>query len=79
MNPLAILCKGCQKDELCVMHAIECMFKVKQSVEKMKTASFEKLPTVKKVLERAQQDNLDSTSVVYQSTEIKGMSRLKST
>ena len=69
LKPIAMLCKILQEDELCVVRAIECVLKVKWSMDKIKAASFEELPTVKKVLERAQQDN-DSTSVTYQSAEI---------
>ena len=71
LRPLAILCKVLQEDELCVVRAIESVFKVKQSMDKLKTTSFEELPTVKKVMERIQRDESDSTSVTYQSAELK--------
>ena len=71
LHPLAILCKVLQEDELCAVRAIESVFKVKQSMDKLKAALFEELPTIKKVLERIQEDNLEGTSVTYQSTEIK--------
>ena len=71
LRPLAILCKVLQEDELCVVRAIESVFKVKQSMDKLKAASFEELPTVKKVLERIQQDDLEDTCVTYQSAELK--------
>ena len=69
MEPTALLCKVLQEDELCVVQAIECVFKVKRSMDKIKAASFEELPTVKKALERIQhgESNLDIT---YQSAEI---------
>ena len=69
LKPIAMPCKVLQEDELCVVRAIECVLKVKLSMDKIKAASFEQLLTVKKVLERAQQDD-DSTSVTYQSAEI---------
>ena len=71
LRPLAILCKVLQENELCVVRAIESVFKVKQLMDKLKTTSFEELPTVKKVLERIQRDELDSTSITYQSAESK--------
>ena len=68
LRPLAILCKVLQEDELCVVQAIESVFKVKQSMDKLKATSFKELPTVKvkKVLERIQRDELDSTSITNQ-------------
>ena len=68
LRPLAILCKVLREDELCVVRAVESVFKVKRSMEKTKETSFEELPTVKKVRERVQQDG---TSVTYQSAELK--------
>ena len=67
LKSTALLCKVLQEDELCVVQAIECVFKVKRSMDKIKAASFEELPTVKKVLERIQHGDLDIT---YQSAEI---------
>ena len=65
-----MLCNVLQEDEVCVVRAVECVLKVKWSMDKIKAASFEELPTVKKVMKRAQQDDLDSSSVTYQSAEI---------
>ena len=71
LKPVAILCKVLQDDELCIVQAIESVLKVKRSMDKTKAASFEELPTVKKVQERIQQDDLDSSSAMYQSGELK--------
>ena len=60
-----------QDDELCVVQAIESVLKVKWSMDKTKAVSFEELPTMKKVQKRIQQDDLDSSSVMYQSAELK--------
>ena len=60
-----------ENDELCVVQANESVLKVKWSMDKTKAASFEELPTAKKVQERIQQGDLDSSSVMYQSAELK--------
>ena len=68
LKPSAILCKVLQEDELCVVRAIESVLKTKKSMDKMKEAVFEELPTMKKVLERVQQAE---GSVTYQAAELK--------
>ena len=50
LKPSAMLCKILQEDELCVVRAIESLLKTKKSMEKLKAAAFEELPTVMKVL-----------------------------
>ena len=68
LKPTAILCKVLQEDELCVVRAIESVLKTKKSMDKMKAARFEELPTVKKVLGRVQkQDGI----VTYQAADLK--------
>ena len=71
LKPIAIFSKVLQEDELCLVQAMECVLKVKQSLDKIKVVSFEELPTVKKVLGRVKQDDVDATSVSYQSAELK--------
>ena len=46
------------KDELCVVQAIECVFKLERSIDKIKATSLEELVTVK-VLERIQHGKSD--------------------
>ena len=71
LKPIAILCKVVQDDELCVVQVIESILKIKRSMDMTKAASFEELPTVEKVQEKVQLDDLDSSSVMYQSAELK--------
>ena len=47
------------------------MLKTKKSMDKMKAVSYEELLTVKKVLERVQQDDTDGHSPSYQKAELK--------
>jgi len=48
LKPAAILCKVLQQDDLCIVKAIGCIFKVKVS---LKSTVFAELTTVKKVIE----------------------------
>jgi len=52
----------------CVVQAIESVLKTKKSMDKLRETPFEELSTVKKVLERIQQEN---GSISYQATELK--------
>ena len=45
LKPIAIFSKVLQEDELCLVQAMECVLKVKQSLDKIKVVSFEELPT----------------------------------
>lgn len=63
----ATLCKMLQADEICVVGAMEAIVKTCKSVYKIKTTSFEDLPSVKKVLSRICQD---SGSTTYQGVEL---------
>ena len=68
LKPSATMCKVLQEDELCVVRAIESVLRTKRSMDKVRESPFEELPTVKKVLERIQQE--DGT-VSYQTAELK--------
>ena len=57
-----------QEDELCVVRVIESVLKTKRSMEKLREIPFEGLPTVKKVLERIEQED---RSVSYPAAELK--------
>ena len=61
------MCKVLQEDELCVVRAIESVVKTKRSMDKLRETPLEELPTVKKVLERIQQED---GSVSYQAVEL---------
>ena len=54
LKPAAILCKVLQDDEVCLVGAIEALLKTCKAIEKIKTSTFEDLPTVKKIIARVQ-------------------------
>ena len=54
LKPAAIMCKGLQDDELCVVGAIEALLETVQEITCLQDVAFEDLPTVKKVLARVQ-------------------------
>ena len=68
LKPAATMCKVLQEDELCVVCAIESFLKTKRSMEKLREIPFEELSTVKKVLERIEQED---RSVSYPAAELK--------
>ncbi len=78
LKPAATLCKILQFDEVCVVDAIEAILKTSKTIEKLKTTTFEKLPTVKKVLSRVEHTH----ETTYQGAKIvkyeEGVSYLKS-
>lgn len=53
---------------MCFVRAIESVLKTKKSMDKLRETSFEELSTVKKVLERIQQED---GSISYQATRLK--------
>lgn len=65
LKPSSTLCKILQEDDVCVVRAIEAVIKTSNSGDKLKTTSFEDLPTVKKGLGRMSPSD-ESGSVVYQ-------------
>ena len=73
LKSVATLCKVLQEDELCVVRAIEAVFKTKQALDKLKTVEFEQLPSVKKVLARVQEEENGSNH--YQRIELKAHDR----
>ena len=79
LKPAATLCRILQYDEVCVVDAIEAILKTNKSIEKLKTTTFEELPTVKKVLSRVQHTRDETT---YQGAKLvkyeEGVSYLKS-
>ena len=68
LKPAAILCKVLQQDDLCIVKAIECIFKVKISLDKLKSTAFAELATVKKTIARIQEE--EDGTFTYQSAEI---------
>ena len=71
----SILCKVLQEDDVCVVRAIEALVKAAKQCDKLKDTDFDKLPTVKRVLDRITQDADDSTSHTYQEVQLKGYVR----
>ena len=67
LKPASILCKVLQKDEICVMGAIEAFIKTKKSVEKIKKTPFDDLPNVKMLCNRVK---VDASGTSYQGAEI---------
>ena len=57
--PLSLLSKILQEEEICVVRAIELIFKTKQSLDKLKATAFEDLPTVILVLNRIEHEKID--------------------
>ena len=53
----AILCKVLQNSELCIVRAVEVFLHTSKNVQKLKTYTFEKLPSVEKVLLRLREDD----------------------
>lgn len=79
LRPAAILCKALQRDEVCVISAIESILKTSNMIDKLKETAFEDLRTVKKVMVRITEE---SGSVTYQCVDLKryeeGLAFLKS-
>ena len=69
LKPAAIMCKGLQDDELCVVGAIEAVLKTAQEITCLQDMAFEDLPTVKKVLARLQKGS--GCDVTYQGATLK--------
>ena len=68
LTPAAFLCKALQEDELCIISAAEAILKATKAIEKFKTAAFEDLPTVKRVLARVHIDK--NGTHTYQGVDI---------
>jgi hypothetical protein len=68
LQPVALLSKALQKDDLCVVHAIEVLMKTKKSLDKLRSTPFEELPSVKKVLGRVKDE---AGCVTYQGQDLK--------
>ena len=65
LKPAAILCKTLQNGGVSVIDAIETLLKTSKAI---KTLSFKELPTVKRVLSRIKDDNIDA--ITYQSVQL---------
>ena len=50
----ALLCKGLQDDEVCIVGALEAILKTAQEIQSLQNTAFENLPTVRKVIARVQ-------------------------
>lgn len=69
LKPCSELCKVLQRDEVCIVRAVEVLMKVKKDLDRKKTVVFEDLPTVKKVIERVKSEDHDGHT--YQGSEVK--------
>ena len=71
LKPAGILCKALQYDDVSVTDALEAIVKTGKSIEKLKSLSFDELPTVKKVISRIQSAETDSDSAAtYQAVKL---------
>ena len=72
LKPVAMLSKSLQSTEINVVEAIEGILKTKKSIEKLKTTTFNDLPTVKKVMSRVQSgdESESATETTYQGTKV---------
>lgn len=70
LKPASILCETLQRDELCVVRAIESIMKTKKSLDTLKATTFEDLPAVKKVLSRVKTEDVSETKT-YQGADVK--------
>ena len=68
LKPVSILCKVLQDNEICVVRAIDSICKTKNSLDKLKSTTFEELPTVKKVIGRIKEED---ECVSYQGVDLK--------
>lgn len=79
LKPAAILCKVLQDDEVSLVGATEALLKTCKAIEKLKTSTFEDLPTVKKIIARVQNTG---DEVTYQGAALskytEGVAYLKS-
>ena len=67
LKPASVLSKVLQKDDLCVLSAVETILKIKTKIENIKTTPFDDLPSVKLLCSRV---NVDSSGTSYQGTDI---------
>ena len=71
LKPAGILCKALQYDDVSVTDALEAIVETGKSIEKLKSLSFDELPTVKKVISRIQSAETDSGSAAtYQAVKL---------
>lgn len=68
LKSTSILCKVLQEDDVCVVQAIESIFKVKKSLDKLSTTTLEEFPSVKMVLGRLRNE---VDGLFYQGVELK--------
>ena len=68
LKSTGILCKVLQQDDLCVVQAIESIFKTKKYLDKVSTTALEEFPPVKKVLGHLR---VDKDGLSYQGVELK--------
>ena len=66
LKPAAVLCKVVQDDELCVVAAIESIWKTQRHMDQLEQTSALDLPSVKHILSTMQQSDGKST---YQGTD----------
>ena len=75
LKPVAILCKCFQSDELCIVNTIEAIMRTTTSMGKLKTTELKLFPSVKKVLDRMQEEEGTADTYSYQGAEIVQHSR----
>ena len=68
LTSAVFLCKALQEDELCIVSAVEAILKATKAIEKVRTAAFEDLPNVKRVLARVHID--ENGTHTYQGVDI---------
>ena len=68
LKPCASLSQALQAEDINIVDAIEAVLKTNKSIEQLKSTQFSELPTVKKVMSRAQKSGNDN--VTYQETEL---------
>ena len=69
LKPCSSLCKMLQADEVCVVSAMEAILKTSKAIERVKTTSFQSLPSVRKVLSRISQGD-NGAATTYQGIEL---------
>lgn len=67
LKPASVLSKALQRDDLCVLGAVETILKIKKRIENIKTTPFDDLPTIKLLHSRVK---VDSSGTTYQGADI---------
>ncbi len=71
LQPVSILCKCLQSEQLCIVNAIEAILRTNTALRSLKSTELTVFPSVKKVLYRIKEDQNGGTSnKIYQNVEI---------